>query len=345
MTPKKGTGYFFDAPTAGGNERPPGKKVACPLFRAWGQLLRLPNLLTVPGDPIVGFLLAGGTIAGGGWQCLSLAAAVSLMLYAAGLIQNDLAHLPEDARKRPERPLPSGGVRVRSAWVALVVLVMAAMWVAGQIGYAAASHLAFGLVVLITLYNYVTSRIRLVGPINMGLCRAVSVLLGGSAAAGWNGLTGPVPFAAMTIGLYIVTVTIIAMHETQTTAVGVRRWLPSVALMVGYPVVVFAVIASEALSGEVYGCVESVHTFLWPVAVIYALITWSWLWSVHCGHQLRGVCEPARIGGTIGLWVRALLLVQAALAASAGAEGVIFAAVLLATWPVAGLLARRFASS
>ena len=309
-------------------------------------MLRLPNLLTVPGDPIVGFLLAGGTVAHGGWRNLSLAAAVSLMLYAAGLIQNDLAHLPEDARKRPERPLPSGRVDGRSAWIALVILVMAAMWIAGQIGYAAASHLAFGLVVLITFYNYITSRVRLMGPISVGLCRAVSVLLGASVAAGWDGLIGPVPFAAMTIGLYVVAVTIIAMRETQTTVVGVRRWLPSVALVVGYPFVIFALMVSEYLVEEVFLTVRGfVATFLWPVVVAYALMTWSWLWSVYGGHRLKGVCEPARIGQSIGMWVRALLLVQAALAAAAGAEGVIFAAVLLAAWPVAGLLARWFASS
>ena len=312
-----------------------------PRLAAWGQLLRLPNLLTVPGDPIVGFLLAGGTVAYGGWRRLLPAVAVSLLLYAAGLIQNDLAHLPEDARKRPERPLPSGAIRPRSAWFALLALVVAAMLVAVRIGLAA-SNLALGVVVLITLYNYVTSRVRLLGPINMGLCRAVSVLLGASAAAGWNGLTGPVPFAAMTIGLYVVAVTVIAMRETKTTAVGVRRWLPSVALMVGYPFVIFWVARGFGAG------------LFWPVIVTYALIMWSWLSSICDGHRLKGVCEPSRIGQTVGMLVRSLLLVQAALAAAAGWgeeafaagwEEALFAAGLFVAWPVAGLLARRFASS
>jgi len=276
------------------------------------------------------------------------------MLYAAGLIQNDLAHLPEDARKRPERPLPSGRVRPRSAWIALVILVMAAMWVAGQVGYTATSHLAFALVVLITLYNYITCRIRVLGPVNMGLCRAASLLLGASAAVGWRGLTGPVPFASMTIGLYVFAVTVIAMRETQTTAVGVKRWLPSVALMVGYPFVIYALTESHRLAGEGFWAGWGLDAGLaGPVIMTYVFIMWSWVSTICDGHQLKGECAASRIGQTVGMLVRSLLLIQATLAAAAGwegaaaagDEGIIFAGCLFAAWPVSGLLARRFASS
>ena len=52
---------------------------------AWGRLLRLPNLLTVPGDILAGFLLAGSADAWD-WAQLLLAIPAGLLLYAAGLV-------------------------------------------------------------------------------------------------------------------------------------------------------------------------------------------------------------------------------------------------------------------
>src|SRR5690242_3666498 len=74
-------------------------------IRTWLQLFRAPNLLTVPGDPLAGYLLASfGSVD----DKLSLAIGASLSFYAGGLLLNDLADLPEDRRERPNRPLPSG---------------------------------------------------------------------------------------------------------------------------------------------------------------------------------------------------------------------------------------------
>ena len=80
--------------------------------RAWLQLFRVPNLLTVPGDPIAGvFLAAAAANAAIPASAMFAAMAVSLLLYGAGLLQNDYFDLPEDRRERPRRPLPSGAVR------------------------------------------------------------------------------------------------------------------------------------------------------------------------------------------------------------------------------------------
>ena len=55
---------------------------------AWLQLFRVPNLLTVPGDAMAGFLLAqaAGLSAARPHLRMALAAAVSLLIYAAGLL-------------------------------------------------------------------------------------------------------------------------------------------------------------------------------------------------------------------------------------------------------------------
>ena len=81
-------------------------------IKAWLELLRLPNLFTVPGDVLVGWCLMGG-LAHGIWPiCLTITA--SLCLYATGLLLNDVMDVRVDTRERPQRPIPSGRVSLRS---------------------------------------------------------------------------------------------------------------------------------------------------------------------------------------------------------------------------------------
>ena len=92
--------------------------------RAWMQLFRPPNLLTVPGDPLAGFLLArlavGGMPVMSAWPCIL----ASLLLYMAGLLSNDYFDLEEDKKERPDRPLPSGAVNPRAALTVAVILAV-----------------------------------------------------------------------------------------------------------------------------------------------------------------------------------------------------------------------------
>ena len=94
------------------------------LLRVWLQLLRAPNLFTVAGDPLAGYLLAwGGTLQ---FRTL-LPILASLCFYMAGLLHNDLADLAEDRKERPNRPLPSGGARPILVAMAAATLVVAGL--------------------------------------------------------------------------------------------------------------------------------------------------------------------------------------------------------------------------
>ncbi len=81
--------------------------------RAWLELLRPPNLFTVPGDVVAGWFLAGGSGAKAG--TVAALAASSLCIYSAGLVINDLADVETDRRERPGRPIASGRVSPRAA--------------------------------------------------------------------------------------------------------------------------------------------------------------------------------------------------------------------------------------
>ena len=181
---------------------------------AWLRLLRLPNLLTVPGDVLAGFLLASATAAAG-WTRLLLAIPAGLFLYAAGLLLNDLFDYAEDLRDRPERPLPSGEVsREAAAAVALVFL-----WVATFLAaFCDALSVAIPLILCILAYDIGGKRQRILGPLLMGACRAGNLLLGAAAASADSRLS-PAPIAAaILLGLAIAAVTRLARHEAQPGA-------------------------------------------------------------------------------------------------------------------------------
>ena len=193
------------------------------------QLLRPPNLFTVPGDPLCGALLASHGI--WSWRIVPCIV-ISLASYCAGLVINDLADFAEDLRDRPTRPLPSGGVS-RHAALAVALLFIA-------IALAAAASVCLPVLILTALllaeilwYNLLAKKNALFAPIAMGLCRGISLLIGAAAIIPLHpssfilhpSLPSPLhpssfilhtsllPAAVLT--LYIAAVTVLARTETR----------------------------------------------------------------------------------------------------------------------------------
>jgi 4-hydroxybenzoate polyprenyltransferase len=177
------------------------------------QLLRPPNLFTVPGDPLCGFLLASR----GHWSwrivpCI----VVSLASYCAGLVINDLADYSEDLRDRPGRPLPSGAVSRRAA-VALALSLIAVAIATGAFVSPPVLVLTFLLIGEILWYNLLAKKSAFFAPIAMGLCRGLSVMLGAAAIVPLQPLAFSLqPFLpSAVITLYIAGVTLLARNETR----------------------------------------------------------------------------------------------------------------------------------
>jgi heme O synthase-like polyprenyltransferase len=286
--------------------------------RAWLQLLRAPNLLTVPGDPIAGYLLA--TAAHFPPEVLA-AIGASLSLYSSGLLVNDLVDIEEDRRERPERPLPAGVVDPRAARLAAAALGIggiALAFIAGPLagGFAIAA-LASALV-----YNFWTKTIPVLGAWNMGACRGLSLMIG---AASGEELRPRVWCAALILTMYVAAVTHLARHETRTTAPAPAKWLPLLTLFAAP-----AFLASPALLVNV-----SLFLCFFAFAVLQAAIT------------TLAISRGAPLPPAIGAFIRVLLPLQAAFCAAsnngwfAGAP----ALLLLALWPVSRLLGRRFYAS
>jgi len=184
---------------------------------AYAQLLRLPNVFTVFAD----VLLAACAAAFIDRIQLAYMLLGSGSLYLAGMVWNDIFDRHEDARTRPFRPIPSGRVPLRSA-IILGIALMALGW------FAMAKGLTFGplaeyapflpgvLVAAILLYDSWLKH-TVVGPVAMGGCRFINILL--CYAAGW-GHGHPQELGwhlAGIVGVYIVGITWFARTEEGTS--------------------------------------------------------------------------------------------------------------------------------
>ena len=329
-------------------------------LRAWLQLFRVPNLLTVPGDPLAGFLIAtGGRLD----ARVGPVIVCSLCLYAAGLAMNDLADLDEDRRERPKRPLASGAISKNTAIYATVILTVLGLGILRLEPGQAAIMVGTLLLGAVAFYNFLTKRIPFLGAINMGLCRTLSIALGAAAAlgpdipmlnaAGIIGtlhplLTAPMilfaseraqmlfTFAAVgggLVGLYIAAVTNLARHETRREYPKIARVLPLGTLLISY------VILKQA-TGPL---LRDQSPTLWLVALI--------LCAMNTSELMR--TPPPPLPPRIGGFIRILPILQASLCLVPSVLGplgksldsFLCALLLLACVPFHAWLGRKFYAS
>jgi 4-hydroxybenzoate polyprenyltransferase len=301
-------------------------------FSPWFRLARLPNLLTVPGDAIAGFLLAS---AFSGRQPdlthLLAAAGAALCLYVFGLFLNDIVDVETDRLERPERPLPSGEITVPQARMAAIAMVLSGLnlaLVAGRFALYAAAVLAG----LILLYNGMLKQRPVVGVMAMGLCRGVGLLLG-AASAGVSPLSPadvPALAAAGGLAVYVAAFSALAKHEMEPEKVSrAVRWLPFAALLFCLP----AVLAVAAAFRPLPPLLPFVYVFLMVMTLLRA-----WLLG---GLMYRHQPIPATVGGHI----RNLLMVQACFCVAAGMAGLLPALTLVLLSFVFPRVAARFTSS
>ncbi len=121
-------------------------------LHGWFQLVRLPHLFTVPGDPLVGFLIAGGMMQQGkGYFPIAAVCFISFAMSLFGIITNDLADIQIDSTQHPDRPLPRGVVSPRAASYASQLCFLAAVIPALCLGW---RFTFVTLVALISIYTY-----------------------------------------------------------------------------------------------------------------------------------------------------------------------------------------------
>lgn len=103
---------------------------------------------------------------------------ISVSLYAAGVILNDVADRKIDLKERPNRPIPSGKITLRNAVFLASLLIVTSIVASLFISVTTLVVVVF-LIVLILLYDFLLKNSSF-SPVAMSGTRVVNVLLGAS---------------------------------------------------------------------------------------------------------------------------------------------------------------------
>lgn len=190
---------------------------ARPSVLAYARLLRIPNVFTAIADIGLCLFAARGTIP---WSAAILLIAASSLLYCGGMVWNDFFDIEQDRRERPFRPLPSGAITLRAAGILGVALLLIGWLLAALAGWRADEFapapavIAALLVVMIVAYDRWLKRTS-AGPLGMGACRFLNVLLGCSLAVPDVLPWGLKLHLAVVVAVYIIGVTLFARTEAR----------------------------------------------------------------------------------------------------------------------------------
>jgi 4-hydroxybenzoate polyprenyltransferase len=210
---------------------------------AIAQLVRLPNVMTAFADVLLGTALCGALVQH------TLAALIMMLgsgcLYLAGMALNDYFDRHEDAKTQRFRPIPSGRVKARTALLLGVALMLFGVVFTGLAPVLVQSDRPFlslsrllplALVLLILLYDGPMKHTPL-GPLVMGACRFVNVLMATVLLEPNDEQPWLAWHVAGVVGLYITGVTWFARtEETQS-----QRWQLILAAVVMVKAVLLAV--------------------------------------------------------------------------------------------------------
>jgi 4-hydroxybenzoate polyprenyltransferase len=270
---------------------------------AAAALVRLPNLFTAPPDVVLGAALVAAAGHAVRVEPIAGLAAASVLLYAAGTTLNDYFDAAEDARERPERPIPAGEISRRGALALGVGLLTGGVVVALVAAGAAAGAVAGGLALAVLLYDGAFKGSTL-GFLFMGSARGLNVLLG--TTAGGVPLTS-LPSEALAVPAvvlcYVAGVTYMAEGETGS---GSRS-----AVLVATGGVA---VATVGFLGRLL--VDEPSRLAAALAVVLLVGFLGWV-----GRPLRAAYDnpvPGTVGPAVGACVLGLPLLDAAFAATVG---------------------------
>jgi hypothetical protein len=291
------------------------------------ELVRLPAVMSVPGDTLVGAASAGAPMTP---VAVAGRAVASGCLYLGGMALNDYADRDVDAVERPHRPIPSGRVDPAFALRLARGLTVAGLALAGLVGGRRALRVALPLAGTVWAYD-LALKDTAAGPVAMAGCRALDVVLGAS-----GGTLGGALVPAAAVAGHTLTITLVSRQEAEggTPEVG-RRALVGTSL-------VTAIAAAHALrTPRNFGRNGRRATI---PAEISGLVAAGLLgaYAVAMGRAEMDAARnpsPAKLQKVVGTGVLGFMPLEGALLA--GMRRTAAGAAVAALWPVARRLARR----
>lgn len=178
------------------------------------QLMRPANIITAIADIFAGIAIAGYLIPDM-WnqqiviQILLLIIA-TIGLYSGGIVFNDIFDIEQDKLNRPERVIPSGRLSLNNAKILGITLFFLGVTSAFLVTFFSGC-LAITIMIFALLYDKYAKHHVFFGPINMGLCRGVNLILGMSINASIQPKYWMIGFIPV---IFIAAITLTAKKET-----------------------------------------------------------------------------------------------------------------------------------
>jgi 4-hydroxybenzoate polyprenyltransferase len=180
--------------------------------KAFLSLVRIPTVFSSMSNAYAGYFIGGGRTV---TPVLGLGLGAAALFIMAGMTLNDIADKEVDAQERPNRPIPSGAIRLSTAWIlslGMMALGMVLLFFANPIS----AGMGFALCAAIFNYNFKLKG-GFLGPAAMGLCRLLNLLTGITLAwPAWPkiaSLPSSLGLALFSIWAYIALVTYLARDE------------------------------------------------------------------------------------------------------------------------------------
>jgi 4-hydroxybenzoate polyprenyltransferase len=303
-------------------------------------MLRPPNLPTAWADVLLGYWMIQWEEPWGKPAVLAALLVASSCLYLAGMVWNDVFDVDVDRRERPDRPIPSGDVSLSFARMLATVLTLVGIGAAVFAGIAPLV-VALALTAAILFYDAFAKNYPF-GPLAMGLCRALNVLLGASLALPaildisgtppklffgphslvWTTFWWSFPLGN---GLYIAGATLLAKQEATTSR---RTRLAAAALVMAAGLGVHAWSLSR---------IPGLDSSVWIVGAVAALMVGM--------RVLRAIADPSpRVVQTaVGSAIVSLIMIDAALLLAV--QGRMHAMIVVCLLPLSVLFARWYYST
>ena len=286
--------------------------------------MRPPNLPTAAADIIAGCAIVGVfahltlNFTGGLAVDMMLLVLSSILLYAGGVVLNDVFDFEIDKAERPERPIPMGTVPINSAIFLgsglLVLGVLLSFVVQLESGI-----VAIILTATILVYDSLAKHHVFFGPLVMGSCRGLNLMLGMTIFG-----IPPVLFWCYSLLpiIYIAAVTLISRGEVHGNN---KKYLLFSGLLYG---VVIISILTLILESEQHWLLISPFLILFIGAIFKPLV------------KAYSFNTPENIKKAVKAGVISLVLMNAALAASTSEWWVGLLIILLL--PLSLFLSKRF---
>jgi UbiA prenyltransferase family len=301
------------------------------------ELVRLPAVLSVPGDVLVGAAASGQV--GRAGRTAGLVASSSC-LYLAGMALNDYADREVDAVERPGRPIPSGRVSP-----AFALGLAGALTAAGAgLAVAADGRRALGVVAPLAAAIWGYDLVLKSGPAGvatMAACRGLDVMMGSGA----SGAARALPAAAVVTAHIGVVTTVSRQEMTGGDATVAKRALAATAALAGAAALVGARAGASPSGRRRRAPLARFAGRGRPPALSPARLAGLGLVGAYAATVGRAHADairdpsPARLQKAVGTGIMGLMPLEAGLLAGAGS--LVPAAGVAALWPLARAAAKR----